>query len=188
MENLPMRRQRIALLLALALFAVVPVAIRAQQTAQLRGTWTLNRQQSDDLNAKINTAVARMNVVVRQIARPRLRSTNTAYPRLVISQEGNVLRVDMQGRPSLNAPVGGQSVLWHRETGRTCAEMRGDCVQVTTVWRDGALHQTFRADDGQRVNVYSLSPDGNRMSMNVTITSPRLPQPLTYRLVYDRAS
>ena len=182
-----MRRQRIALLLALALFAVVPVAVRAQ-VSQLRGTWTLNRQQSDDLNAKINTAVARMNVVVRQIARPRLRSTNTMYPQLVISQDGANLRVDMQGRPSLVAPTNGTAILWQRETGRTCTQVRGDCVQVTTVWRDGALHQTFRAEDGQRVNVYTLSNNGNTMTMNVTITSPRLPDPLTYRLVYNRAS
>lgn len=182
-----MRRQRIALLLALALFAVVPVAVRAQQ-AQLRGTWTLNRQQSDDLNAKINTAVARMNVVVRQIARPRLRSTNTMYPQLVITQDGGNLRVDMQGRPSLTTPTNGTAILWQRETGRTCPQVRGDCVQVTTVWRDGALHQTFRAEDGQRVNVYTLSNNGNTMTMNVTITSPRLPDPLTYRLVYNRAS
>ncbi|HEX2077655.1 MAG TPA: hypothetical protein VHG08_08095 [Longimicrobium sp.] len=188
MEILPMRRQRIALLLALALFALVPMAVRAQQAAQLRGTWTLNRQQSDDINAKINTAVARMNVVVRQIARPRLRSTNTAYPQLVITQEGGNLRVDMQGRPSLTAPTNGSAILWQRETGRSCPQMRGDCVQVTTVWRDNALHQTFRADDGQRVNVYTLSPDGRTMTMNVTITSPRLPDPLTYRLVYNRAS
>lgn len=182
-----MRRQRIALLLALALFAVVPVAVRAQ-ASQLRGTWTLNRQQSDDINAKINTAVARMNVVVRQIARPRLRSTNTAYPRLVISQDGSNLRIDMQGRPSLITPVNGPAVLWQRETGRSCPAVRGDCVEVTSVFRDGALTQTFRAEDGQRVNVYTVSGDGNTMTMSVTITSPRLPQPLTYRLVYDRAS
>ena len=182
-----MRRQRIALLLALALFAVVPVPARAQ-VSQLRGTWTLNRSASDDVNAKINVAVAPLNVVVRQIARPRLRSTNTMYPQLVISQDGANLRVDMQGRPSLVAPTNGTAILWQRETGRTCTQVRGDCVQVTTVWRDGALHQTFRAEDGQRVNVYTLSNNGNTMTMSVTVTSPRLPQPLTYRLVYNRAS
>ncbi|HEU0300926.1 MAG TPA: hypothetical protein VFR37_15800 [Longimicrobium sp.] len=182
-----MRRQRIALLLALALFALVPVAARAQ-VSQLRGTWTLNRSASDDLNAKINTAVAPLNVVVRQIARPRLRSTNTAYPQLVISQDGGNLRVDMQGRPSVTTPVGGSPVLWHRERGGTCPQMRGDCLQVTAVWRDGGLHQTFRAEDGQRVNVYTLSDNGNTMTMSVTVTSPRLPQPFTYRLVYTRAS
>ena len=181
-----MRRQRIALLAVLALLTALPASLSAQQ--RLSGTWTLNREQSDDINAKINTAVARMNVVVRQIARPRLRSTNTAYPRLVISQENNAVRVDMQGRPSVSSPSNGTAVLWQRETGRTCTQMRGDCVQVTTTSANGALTQTFRAEDGQRVNVYTVSPDGNTMTMNVTITSPRLPQPLTYRLVYNRAS
>lgn len=183
-----MRRQRIALLAVLALFAVLPSAVRAQQGSQLRGTWALNRQQSDDINAKINTAVARMNVVVRQIARPRLRSTNTAYPRLVIVQDAGNTRIEMQGRPSVSSPTNGSPVLWHRETGRTCTPMRGDCVQVTSQWANGTLTQTFRAEDGQRVNVFTVSPDGDTMTMNVTITSPRLPSPLTYKLVYNRAS
>ena len=183
-----MRRQRIALLAALVMSAVLPAVLSAQQASQLRGTWTFNRTQSDDINAKINIAVARMNVVVRQIARPRLRSTNTAYPQLVIVHDATNIRVDMQGRPSVSSPANGQPVLWQRETGRTCTQMRGDCVQVTTAWNNGALTQTFRAEDGQRVNVYTVSPDGNTMTMNVTITSPRLPNPLTYKLVYNRAS
>ena len=179
-----MRRQRIALVCVLALLAVLPQAVQAQQ--QLGGTWTLNRQQSDDINAKINTAVARMNVVVRQIARPRLRSTNTPYPQLVIHTDGGNYRVDMQGRPSVTSPANGSPVLWHRETGRVCQQVRGDCVRVTTTWGNGHLTQTFQAEDGQRVNVYSV--EGNTLTMNVTITSPRLPNPLTYKLVYNRAS
>jgi hypothetical protein len=182
-----MRRQRIVPVLALALFALLPSLAQAQQS-QMRGTWTLNRQQSDDINAKINTAVARMNVVVRQIARPRLRSTNVPYPQLVITYDQQTVRVDMQGRPSVSSPANGQPVLWHRETGRTCPQVRGDCVRVTTEWENGRLEQTFAAEDGQRVNVFTVSADGNTLTMNVTITSPRLPNPLTYRLVYNRAS
>lgn len=183
-----MRRQRIALVLAFALAAVLPQVVTAQQSSQLRGTWSLNRKDSDDINAKINTAVARMNVVVRQIARPRLRSTNVAYPQIVISYDAQNVRVDMQGRPSVSSPAGGQPVLWQRETGATCNEVRGDCVRVTSVWEGGRLEQTFAAEDGQRVNVYTVSPDGNTLTMNVTVTSPRLPNPLTYKLVYNRAS
>ena len=183
-----MRRQRIALVFALALLALPAAGAQAQQSSQIRGTWTLNRQQSDDINAKINTAVARMNVVVRQIARPRLRNTNVAYPQLVISYDQQNIRVDMQGRPSVSSPANGQPVLWQRETGRTCPQIRGDCVQVTTEWENGRLEQTFRAEDGQRVNLYTVSADGNTLTMNVTVTSPRLPNPLTYRLVYTRAS
>jgi uncharacterized membrane protein len=182
-----MRRQRIALFAVLALLAAIPVQVNAQQS-QLRGNWRLNREQSDDINAKINTAVARMNVVVRQIARPRLRSTNVAYPTLAITYDNTNVRIDMAGRPSVSSPANGQPVLWQRETGRTCTQMRGDCVRVTTEWRDGALHQTFQAEDGRRVNVFTVNADGSVMTMNVTVTSPRLPQPFIYKLVYNQGT
>ncbi len=184
-----MRRQRTrALPLLLLLAALLPSGLSAQASAALNGTWNLNRQQSDDLNASINRAVARMNVVMRQVARPRLRSTNTMYPTLVMRYDQSNVRVDMAGRPSVSSPANGQPVLWQRETGATCRAVKGDCVRVSSEWGGGNLTQTFQAEDGRRVNVYSVSPDGSTMTMNVTVTSPRLPQPLTYKLVYNRAT
>lgn len=184
-----MRRTRILPLLVL-LAALLPSAVAAQATAAatLRGNWSINRQQSDNLENAINRAVARMNVVVRQIARPRLRNTNTAYPSITMSYDQSSVRVDMAGRPSVSSPANGQPVLWQRATGGTCREMKGDCVRVSAEWEGGNLKHTFQAEDGRRVNVYSVSADGKTMTMNVTVTSPRLPQPLTYKLVYNRAT
>jgi hypothetical protein len=183
-----MRRQRTRFLpLLVLLAALLPSAASAQQSSTLRGNWTANRAQSDDINKAINTAVARMNVVVRQIARPRLRSTNTLYPTVVVQYDQSNVRVNLGGRTAAS-PANGQPVLWQRNTGATCTEMKGDCVRVSTEWTGGNLTQTFQAEDGKRVNVYSVSADGNTMTMNVTITSPRLPSPLTYKLVYNRAS
>ena len=48
--------------------------------------------------------------------------------------------------------------------------------------------QTFRAEDGSRTNTYSISPDGRTLTMHVVLRSPRLPQPLEYNLVFNRAS
>jgi hypothetical protein len=184
-----MRIRRIVPFAALfALAAALPDAASAQQASQLRGTWNLDAQASDDINAKINESIRRMNVLVRQIARPRLRSTNTAYPTLVLRQDGGNVRIDMAGRPSVSSPANGTGVRWQRETGRECTEVRGDCVEVTTTYEGNRLRQTFRAEDGQRVNVFSVSPDGNTMTMAVTVESPRLPAPLTYNLVYNRAN
>ncbi len=59
---------------------------------------------------------------------------------------------------------------------------------MSSEWDNGRLEQRFQAEDGRRVNLYSVSADGNTLTMNVTITSPRLPSPLTYKLVYNRAS
>jgi hypothetical protein len=50
------------------------------------------------------------------------------------------------------------------------------------------LAQEFKAEDGQRKNEYSVSADGRTLTLEVTVTSPRLAQPVRYRLVYDRVS
>lgn len=184
-----MRRQRsLTLSLFVLLAALAPAAAEAQVTTNLRGTWNLNRQASDNLDVAINRAVARMNIVVRQIARPRLRSTNTMYPTLVVSQEAANVRVNMAGRPTLSTPYNGQPVLWQRQTGAVCREIKGDCVRVTSTIENGHLRQVFQAEDGRRTNLYTVSADGSRMTMDVTIESPKLPNPLNYKLVYNRAN
>jgi hypothetical protein len=48
--------------------------------------------------------------------------------------------------------------------------------------------QTFTSADGRRVNDYTLSPDGRTLTMQVTETSPRLSQTITYKQVYRRVS
>ena len=182
-----MYRQRIPLLTIVALLALASTTGLAQESPRFSGAWTLNPEQSDDIDAKINTSITRMNVVVRQVARPRLRSTNIPYPQLIFSFNEEI-SVDMPGYPSVSSPANGQPVLWHRRTGRPCTEMRGSCVEVTTTWEDQALVQTFRSEDGQRRNVFTVSPDGITLTMVATMTSPRLPAPLVYRLVYTRPS
>jgi hypothetical protein len=184
-----MRRQRIAVLAAaLAFAAVLPLEAEAQQNARLAGTWTLNQGQSDDVNAKIVEATRGMNAIVGPVARRRLRATNTPYPRLTVSLPGQDVRVEMQNRPTAQSPANAQPVLWHRNTGAACARVSEDCVQLSTAWQGGRLVQTFRPEDGERQNVYTVSADGNTMTMAVTIKSPRLPRDLTYNLVYNRAN
>ena len=174
-----MRRQRFSpVFLALALLALAPIAARAQ--TQLNGTYTLNRQQSDNINTKIDEAVARMNFVTRPVARGRLRKTNTAYERLVIAYTPQNVTITYDQRNPIVTPANGTPIKWRRED--------GEQFDVSTEWENGRLEQTFSAEDGRRVNVYSLSSDGRTLTMDVTITSPRLPRPLTYKLVYNRAS
>lgn len=183
-----MRRQRIAVLAAaLAFAAVLPLEANAQQNSQLRGTWVLNTERSDDVRAKIVDATRGMNRIVGPVARRRLRATNTPYPRLTLNYDAQSVRVEMHERPTAVSPANGQPVLWHRETGATCARVSEDCVRLTTEWQGGRLVQLFRPEDGQRQNVFTVSEDGRTMTMAVTVTSPRLPRPLTYNLVFNRA-
>lgn len=175
-----MRRQRTVVALALALSAAAIPSLGSAQEASMRGTFTLNRQASDNVATAINTAVARMNFVTRPIARGRLTRTNQPYQRVVIDFNQSQVTIQFENRAAIVSPGNGTPVRWRRED--------GEMLNVSTEWENSQLEQTFAAEDGQRVNTYSISADGNTLTMNVRITSPRLPQPLTYKLVFNRAS
>jgi hypothetical protein len=166
------------LLPLLAAFAL-PAAAHAQEST-MRGTFTLNRQQSDDVNRAIETAVSRMSFVTRPIARGRLRRTNTAYNRVVINYTQTEVSTTFDQRRPVESPANGQPVKWTRED--------GEKFDLSTEWQNGRLVQTFRAEDGSRTNTYTISPDGRTLTMNVTLRSPRLTSPLEYKLVLNRAS
>lgn len=175
-----MRNRISALVFALfAVALVVPAQGSAQGAASLNGTFVYDAAASDDVNRAINDAVAKMNFVMRPVARGRLRKTNQPYQRVAISHTPQQVTVTTDGRAPIVTPANGTPIDWTRED--------GEKLKVSTEWENSALEQTFRAEDGQRVNTYTISPDGRTLTMNVTITSGRLPKPLTYKLVFRRA-
>jgi len=175
-----MRHRISALFAVLIAFAfAVPAEGRAQTSASLDGTYTYDAAASDNLNQAIDAAVRDMNFALRPVARGRLRKTNQPYQRLRISQDAQQVSVVMDGRDAIVTPANGTVVDWTRED--------GEKLKVSTEWKNGALEQTFMAEDGQRVNAYTVNDDGRTLTLRVTVTSPRLKQPLTYRLVYRRA-
>lgn len=169
-----MTRLRTFALLLVALAFAIPAAA---QNAALSGTFTLNQQASDNVNTAIDAAVRPMNALLRPIARGRLRSTNQPYRRVVIAAQGSQTSITTDSRAAILTPSNGNSIRWRREDGET--------LNVSTSWQGDRLVQTFRADDGTRVNTYKMNADGS-MTMSVTITSGRLPRPLTYNLVYAK--
>jgi hypothetical protein len=176
-----MRRQRTSVVaLALALAATLVPTLGSAQESSMRGTWTLNRQASDNVATAINTAVARMNFVTRPIARGRLTRTNAPYTRVEIGYTQERVTLKYDERAPMVSPANGTPVQWRRED--------GEMLQLSTEWENGRLEQTFKAEDGQRVNTFSISEDGRVLSLDVTVSSPRLPQPLHYKLVFNRAS
>lgn len=175
-----MRRQRTRMLLLPLLAALVlPAAAHAQEST-MRGTFTVDRAHSDDINRAIETAVARMSFITRPIARGRLRRTNSLYGRVVVNFTPQEVSTTFDQRHPVVSPANGQPVQWTRED--------GEKFDLSTSWESGRLVQTFRAEDGSRTNSYSISPDGRTLTMHVTLRSPRLSAPLEYNLVFNRAS
>jgi hypothetical protein len=144
----------------------------------MQGEFTLDPSASADVNQAIDRAVARMNMMKRPIARSRLKKTNQPYQQVTIAQTRSEVTITADNRTPVVTPLSGTAIKWTRED--------GEVFDVSTQWDEDKLRQTFKAEDGQRVNTFALSPDGNVLSMDVTVTSPRLSRPLFYTLVFRK--
>lgn len=142
------------------------------------GTFARDSAAGDDVKAAIDATVSEMNFLIRGFARGRLESTNEPYRTITITNDTSSVSVATDDRAPVTAPATGDSIRWEREDGEE--------LVVRMRWEDGELRQTFTAEDGLRRNVYRLAPDGRTLTLDVTVESGRLPEPLTYQLVYDR--
>lgn len=165
--------------LLFALFLVAAGSAHAQEgNPALQGTYTLDVSASDDINKAIDHTVTRMNALKRPIARSRLQKVNQPYRRVVIAHSGSEVSITTDDRAPIVTSPDGTPIQWRRED--------GEQFDVSTRWKDGKLEQTFKAEDGQRVNTYTISPDGKQLTLEAWVTSSRLPRPLSYTLVYNK--
>ena len=148
--------------------------------SSLDGTYTLDQANSDNINDVIENAVGKMNFLKRLVARGRLKKLNPAYHQVAISSSPNEISITVDNEPTLRTPAKGTPVVW--------VGPDGGKVNASMQLSGGHLVQTFTSADGRRVNDYTLSPDGRTLTMQVTESSPRLSQTITYKQVYRRVS
>jgi hypothetical protein len=163
----------------LARLFLVPVLAGLALTAQespLAGTW--NQVRADDLAAAIQATVADMNFIKRPIARSRLTKLNPGYKKVVIAISDKEVLVKFDERDAIHMPASGQATPWTRED--------GDKFMVAAQVSRDQLIQTFRNDEGERTNLFKLSPDGKSLVMTATVKSPQLPKALTYAISFGR--
>ena len=163
-------------LLLVAAIGLFPAAASAQIPV---GEYLLDESLSDDINIAINTATADMNFIARPIARKRLRSTNPPTRIVTIEEFGDSVQVTSDHLISVRSKPDGIPMKW--------SAFKGEPLNVTTVFENGILSNTFSAGDGARTNRYALREDGT-LEMLVTINSPRLRRPVEYKRVYRRVT
>jgi len=152
--------------------------LASAQESGLDGIYILDETDSANMNEVIEDAVGKLNFVTRDIARERLKRLNPAYRLIAISSSPNQISVTVDNQPPLRTPANGAPVVWLGPDGGK--------VHASMQLADRRLAQTFTSADGRRVNDYTLSHDGRTLTMQVTETSPRLSQPITYKQVYRR--
>jgi hypothetical protein len=159
-------------------FALVALATPAFAATGVAGSYAYDAAASDNVETAIQKAIEPMNPIVRLVAKGRLEKTNQPYKHVAIKTDGGKLSVTTDGR----APIvvgNGASIKWTRPED-------GEKLDVSMSLSGSTLTESFTSPDGKRVNVFSPSADGKKLTMAVTVTSPKLPKPLTYRLTYKR--
>jgi hypothetical protein len=176
--------------------AMLPPALVAQSGAQpaaaemrgdpsrLSGRFVRDAAASDDVPAAIERAVAQMSLLTRAIGRSRLRATNQPPADVRFALPPDSVVVHYAGQPEFRARRDGSPREWRNTAGEPF-EARATLSAAT----DGrvVLRQSFSADDGRRENTWTLDATGTALTLDVQVSSPRLPQPLRYRHVFRRA-
>jgi hypothetical protein len=143
------------------------------------GEYSLVAAESDDMQKVVEEAAAGLNIFVRSIARGRLRKTQIAFPLIRISRSGDGFRIAHNGGTDVS----------HRTVEDPVHAKSPDGARIVVRLIPGPpLTQTYESGDGMRMNRYVLSAEMSKLTMEVRVTSPRLPKPIEYKLVYRRNS
>ena len=141
------------------------------------GRYVLDKVRSADVGKAIEEATASMNFASRHIARSRLAKTNISPADVSLSVTDRV-EIGMGAKPVSVLPDG-KAVSWTRPD--------GEVFQVSVRLEGDRLVETFQGKDGSRRNTFALLDGGQAVAMDVLVESTRLPQPVSYRLVFRRS-
>jgi hypothetical protein len=138
-------------------------------------------EESDNVRSAVERAIAHMSFITRPIARRRLMKANRPPPRLTFDVRSDTIAVTFDGVNPIVTPRSGEAVAWVR--GQT-----GERYDVRIVQSGDTLRQEIAADDGRRENYFLFLDGGARVELHVVLSADRLPRPLSYMLVFRRAS
>ncbi|HZS58814.1 MAG TPA: hypothetical protein VFA43_06065 [Gemmatimonadaceae bacterium] len=147
----------------------------------LATTYTLMADSSDDIKAAINQTVEHMSFITRPIARGRLNKTNPLPQHVQVTETNDTISVAFDNGNPIVTPLDGDVVPWR-------SSMTNEDYKAHVERHADTTAQVIVAPDGQRTNAYVFTDHGARLELRVTISSHRLPRPLTYTLRFRRDS
>jgi len=125
----------------------------------------------------IDDVVAGMSIVVRGIARDRLKEANPICAKLAFAATAKDLTVAMDARAYTGPRNGGKVKV---------KGVTGDELEMHYAITTGRVEQVFAAEEKGRTNRFSLTED--TVSMRVRVHATQLPKDLVYTLTYTRAT
>jgi len=125
----------------------------------------------------IDRSVDKLFFALRGIARGKLEDKTKIASAVTLHFENGNVRCGIPGAPDAVSPADGRVVDY------TAA---GETVKLSQRMAGGRLVQSFSTPEGSRTNTYVPSDDGNEYTMQVNVSSPKLPTSVMYTLTYAR--
>ena len=155
-------------------------ALSADPRARFTGTYRYagSAQEEEARRAAIDHAVEGLSFVTRSTARSRISATTQILGTYSFSFEPGKIIVRPQSRPEMISGDKGEPAdyVYNGKRSRFTQSIVGDRIS-----------QAFVSDDGRRENEFTLSKDGQVLTLKVTLSSARLSNPVVYALSYKKA-
>ncbi len=126
----------------------------------------------------IDACVDEMSFIARPFARSRLRKATQISREIAFDVSEAVLAIEESDAPAKTVPLTGGPVQWRSP--------EGEDLRLSLRRSGERLILRSEADEGGEERILRLSPDGRRLTIDVTIFADRLPEPIHYRLTYHR--
>jgi hypothetical protein len=131
-----------------------------------------------EIDNACEAAIADMNIIVRAVARRRLRKQVVPWSTLAVRRVSTEMEFGVNGAAAVRTHLNGDPVQAISPT--------GDPMKMRQWFEGKKLVQVFELEVGNRRNELTLEPDGKTLKMNVQITSSQLPKPVLFALTYRR--
>jgi hypothetical protein len=171
---------------ALVLFVGLCPTIGAQDNDQaaLAGKWRFNKEQSDDIQDKINAAIGGGGGIRGKMKRDRIQSALKQF-----SDAAKVLTLTIEGtKVMIQTNEQAPRILTTDGSKKTATTPRGKQLTTTALWREGRLIINSVTEEGAKfTQTYSLAGGQRRLQVDTRVETERLKAPLSIRSVYDPA-
>jgi hypothetical protein len=181
-----MNRMRFGSFIA-GLLAVVVVAFSVPRTARadddrarFAGTFRFGGATAEEAarRAAIDRTVGSLFFAIRGIARSRLSSGTRIDPWVSFAFGDGKIRMRVPSSTEASSSEQGSVTEYVNN---------GERSRLSQRLASGKLTQLFVADEGRRMNEWTLTPDGSTLVLKVTVSSSKLSTPLVYVLTYKRS-
>lgn len=143
------------------------------------GSWTIGVSRSavqERQRVAVNEAVDSMNRLVRGIARKKIRKHLRYCSTMELTLDPGRFLATCGGGPVVDVPRPGPG---------TWTDDEGDTYRTTLKVEADTVVMDVRNDDGGQTTTYRL--EGDRIVTTTTLSSPKLPEPVSWTVPYERA-